>query len=255
MIALAAGAGWLGRTGWNTGALASGTRSTIAALASAGIFGLPRAPRRGAFIVIVGPDGVGKTTIARAIIEQHAGLTAYFHFLPALQAGLASAPPTGPDAPLPEAPSGGSRVLGWLRLLRNVARCWVSYVGRIAPAIRRGTLVVGDRWLYGYLVQPQALRYYGPAGLADAAVRLLPRPDLVVNLHAPPSLIRARKQELTLQHIEAELCGWARLPSDRLRTFDAAAAPDVIAAQVLETLGGPTARRWALLGGQRMEQG
>lgn len=216
--------------------------------------GMRRARRRGAFVVLVGPDGVGKTTIARALVAQRAGPTAYFHFLPALWGELAPGPPTDPGAPPPKSQRGGSRVLGWLRLLRSVARCWATYVARIAPARRRGTLVVGDRWLYGYLVQPRALKYYGPPGLAGAVLRFLPRPDLVVNLSAPVPLIRARKQELTPQDIEAELHGWAKLPADRLRTFDAAATPDVIAAQVLEALDRLAARTPVPLGTVGIEQ-
>ena len=155
---------------------------------------------------------------------------------------LAAGPPTDPAPPPPKFRGRGSRALGWLRLGRSVARWWVTYLGRVAPAVRRGTLVVGDRWLYGYLVQPGALKFYGPPALARAALRLLPSPDLVVNLSAPPALIHARKQELAPEHIEAELRGWAGLPAARLRTFDAAAAPDVVAARVLQTLDGADAR-------------
>lgn len=51
-------------------------------------------PRRrpGTFIVIVGPDGVGKTTVARAIIDQHQGPSAYFHFLPTGAGGMSLRP-------------------------------------------------------------------------------------------------------------------------------------------------------------------
>jgi thymidylate kinase len=128
------------------------------------------------------------------------------------------------------------RTFGWFRIVRNVLRSWIAYLLHINPALRRGCLVIGDRWLYGYLVQPYALKFYGPRWFATAMLRALPRPDLVVNLSAPASVIRARKQELTLPQIETELNGWSQLPIRRIRTFDAAAPPDVIALQVLEAL-------------------
>jgi thymidylate kinase len=203
----------------------------------------PRSNERGAFVVLVGPDGVGKTTIARAILERYMGQTAYFHFLPTVQRRLAERPPELADAPPPKTGASGSRPIGWFRLLRTVWRSWVGYLVRIRPALRRGCLVIGDRWLYGYVVQPHALKYYGPHGLAAVMMRVLPRPDLIVNLSAPPEVIRARKQELTVPQIEAELNRWASLPTRRIWTLDAAAAPEVIARQVLEILDG-----WTLSG-------
>lgn len=191
---------------------------------------------RGAFVVVVGPDGVGKTTVARSILARYPGPTAYFHFLPSLQRRLDEGPPLLSDGPPPKTSSVGSRPMGWFRLLRNFARSWAAYLVRIRPALRRGCLVVGDRWLYGYLGQPYALKFYGPPGLASAIVRALPRPDLVVNLSAPADVIRARKQELTVAQIDAELHSWSRLPVRRVRTLDAVAPPSVIARQVFEAL-------------------
>lgn len=190
----------------------------------------------GMFIVIVGPDGVGKTTVARAIIDQHRGPSAYFHFLPTGTAGMSPRPGEELGTQPPRLDRRGATLLGWLRLARNVVRWWFAYLVRVRPALRRGCLVISDRWLYGYLVQPSALKFYGPHRVAVAAFRLLSRPDLVVNLAALPDTIRRRKQELTLTQIQAELARWSRLPVPHLETFDADDAPALIAQRVLETV-------------------
>ncbi len=56
---------------------------------------------------------------------------------------------------------------------------------------------------------------------------------------ASAGVIRARKQELTVQNIETELDLWARLPFCPVRTFDAGAPPGAIATQILEALRTP----------------
>lgn len=189
--------------------------------------------RPGRLIILVGPDGVGKTTIARAVIEHYPGPAAYFHFLPPVCGPLARAP--APDSTLRPAKAGpgGSRLLGWIRLLRNATRCWAGYVSTVRPALNRRWLVVGDRWMYGYLVQPDALKFRGPGLLARTVVRLLPRPHLIINLSAPPHLIRVRKQELTVAQIERELRAWSALRLPNLQTVDATAPPRAIAEEIL----------------------
>ncbi len=199
--------------------------------------GSPRRRRGGgSFVVIVGPDGVGKTTVARKLIERFEGPTGYFHFRPPLHGPLQSAPPQHSAAPPGKGEPGGSVLLGWLRLLRNTARFWAGYVATVSPAVRRGALVVADRWAYGYVAQPLALRFFGPEALARLAVRLLPQPDLIVNLTAPPAVIRARKQELSEEAITLELDRWRRIPSRRRRDMDAIGDPEAIASLVLEEL-------------------
>jgi hypothetical protein len=90
--------------------------------------------------------------------------------------------------------------------------------------------------MYGYVVQPYALRFHGPEWLARAVMRLLPRPDLIVNLTAPPHVIRERKQELTLSQIEHELLGWSSLRVPNFQTVDATRLPRDIASEILLAL-------------------
>jgi len=189
----------------------------------------------GRFVVLVGPDGVGKTTVARALLARHSGPSAYFHFLPPLRGPLPHSP--GPASPPPpKAAPGGWRLLGWIRLFRNAARCWVGYLRTVRPALKRSWLVIGDRWMYGYIVQPDALRFHGPDVLARAVLRVLPRPHLIVNLAAPPHVIRERKQELTLSQIEQELLAWSSLRVANMQTLDATRPPCDIASDILLAL-------------------
>jgi thymidylate kinase len=196
----------------------------------------------GRFVVLVGPDGVGKTTVARALLAHHSGPSAYFHFLPPLRGPLSRSP--GPaSAPPPKAAPGGWLVLGWIRLFRNAARCWVGYLRTVRPALKRSWLVIGDRWMYGYVVQPDALRFHGPDALARAVLRLLPRPHLIVNLAAPPHVIRQRKQELTLSQIEQELLAWSSLRAANVQTLDASRLPRDIASDILMALASSRSAR------------
>jgi hypothetical protein len=157
---------------------------------------------------------VGKTTVARALLAHHSGPAAYFHFLPPLRGPLSRSP--GPaSAPPPKAAPGGWLVLGW----------------------------IGDRWMYGYVVQPDALRFHGPDALARAVLRLLPRPHLIVNLAAPPHVIRQRKQELTLSQIEQELLAWSSLRVANVQTLDATRLPNDIASDILMALASSRSAR------------
>lgn len=186
---------------------------------------------RGVFLVLVGPDGVGKTTVAANVIKASGGAGRYFHFRPPLR-GWSDPEPgqfTSPDGRSLN-PGGTS----FLRLLANLGRFWGAYLLRIAPAVRAGKLVIGDRWIYGYLIEPRSMRYSGSERLARLAVRLAPQPDVVVGLTAPAEVITSRKAELDHDAIALQLDRIRRLPVRRLEMVSASGERERVAASVLE---------------------
>jgi energy-coupling factor transporter ATP-binding protein EcfA2 len=191
---------------------------------------------KGQFVVLVGPDGVGKTTVAKALVALFGGDTQYFHFRPLVLSPMLDAPPRSMDPAPDKGSPEGSHVLGWIRIARNLVRFWAGYLFRVRPAVKAGMLVIGDRWAYGYLVQPAALKFYGPRRLAGLVIKLLPQPDLVANLTARTEVIHRRKQELSEAEIAAELAAWSQLHLPRMHSFSTEGPPEEIAANILKAM-------------------
>ena len=200
-----------------------------------------RPPTAGGLVALTGPDGVGKTTVARALLDDHEGPTGYVHFRPPTRGALEPGPPAH-SVPSPPKDFGPERwwnvAGGWARLGRSFVRFWAGYLGTVRPAVRRGALVVADRWVYGYVVQPRALKFYGPDWLARLVVAWMPRPDAVAVLLAPPAVVQARKDELTLPEIEAELARWRDFHLHDPFLVDATHMPAEIAATIRQRLQG-----------------
>ncbi|TWG06913.1 thymidylate kinase [Streptomyces brevispora] len=200
------------------------------------------------FVALVGPDGVGKTTVAGALeraARARGRRFAYVHWIPTTVAPPVSMPCTTVPPPPKRtglAPAGLShRVLSVGRLCRNLVRFWAGYVmgmrRHVAGLRGPDVLVVADRWMYNYIAQPVSVAYHGPPTLARLAVWLAPRPDLTIVLDAPADVIVARKQELTLDEAESELGRWRQLsPPNAVAHLDATLSPDVLAKQILDVI-------------------
>ena len=188
----------------------------------------------GRFVVLVGPDGAGKTTLASEMIRVHGDPTLYVHFRPRITTPPDRRPVTGhPPAKKRQRP--GPLPLGWLRLGWSLVVFWIGYLRWIKPALRQGALVVGDRWIYGYVAQPIPLGFGGPTWLARLASQMAPRSDLVVRLDAPVEVIASRKRDLTPQEIAVERKLWMTLPQVDL-TIDARVDPTESANDILRDL-------------------
>jgi thymidylate kinase len=189
-----------------------------------------RRARRGATVALIGCDGAGKTTVARAL-ERDPGLSVRYLYmgvsaessnrqLPTTR--LANAVKRGRDNDAAAGP--GAARPGRLRRVRRSTRAGLRLANRLAEewyrqllaeAYRaRGEIVVFDRHFvadyHAYDIaggaRPLARRIHGLV-----LSRAYPKPDLVVFLDAPPAVLHARKGEGTLDSLARRRADYLRL--------------------------------------------
>jgi len=206
-----------------------------------------RAPT-GVHVVVLGADGSGKTTLLAAL---GAALAPAFrrvatrHLAPSLFRVVCANPPVMLPHSRPPRSLIGSLAKAAVWLLDYT----VGYYAKIRPALARSTLLLFDRYLVDALVDPRRYRYGGPRWLLRLVWTLIPKPDLVILLDAPVEVLRARKQEVSLDETERQRHAYRQLvqilPNGHV--VDAAQPLDrvVMAAGtvVLEFLTSRTARR------------
>ncbi|EDY21967.1 hypothetical protein CfE428DRAFT_0092 [Chthoniobacter flavus Ellin428] len=209
--------------------------------------------RYGRWIVFVGPDGVGKTTVATLLLAETKDFfrgARYHHWIPPWQKPLTSTvPASAPKPPLRDRPAGtGATISSALRLVRNVFRAHLAYCFRILPQLLRQRLVIGDRYLFNYHLDPESVRYYGPSSWVRFALRFVPKPDLVLCLVADPEEIHRRKPELSLDEIRRVISRGEELSSIgfhavQIRAEEAPpAVARAVAERVTQTLHEPTSK-------------
>ena len=189
---------------------------------------------RGRHIVLLGPDGAGKSSTIEALVESLTPLFARTEvrgFAPSLRQ-LLHRPSGSTSAPhgLPPRSVSASmfRTMYWL------AYAVASHVS-LRWARTHSVLVLNDRHFIDILVDPVRYRYSGPSWPLKLVARLTPRPDLLILLSGTPEIIQARKQELTVAET-ARLCrAYANLvdPLKYGRTIDAGMPLDQMVGEVV----------------------
>lgn len=153
------------------------------------------------FVALLGCDGSGKSAVIAHITAQfHAeGIRVICgHWRPVAFSGK-SAESLAADDPHGKPPHGPVKSflkLGWLWF-----NWWLGWWRELRKASRDG-LVLFDRFHGDLLIDPRRYRYGGAVWLAKLASRLMPQPDLILFLDAPPEVLLARKQEVSREALE-----------------------------------------------------
>jgi thymidylate kinase len=164
----------------------------------------------GLFLVILGVDGVGKSTLAGRLAEplEQAAYRGFriYHWRP-----MVIVPQNGTGGPATDphhSPPRGS--LGSIVALFGVfLDCWFGFALVIRPLLVRSGLVIFDRFYHDLLIDPLRYRYGGPMWLARLLGRFVPPFDpLFLVLDAGDDVILSRKRELPAEELRRLQSGY-----------------------------------------------
>lgn len=176
-------------------------------------------------VALIGPDGAGKSTVAREVVRGLSVPARYLYMgvnlessrlmLPTTRLALEFKRARGRRAQMTAKWSAGTPAHAKPNLLRGAYSAlrllfWTAeewYRALVAQVyMRRGEVVVFDRhFVYDYHashVAPHRGRTLTARLHGEMLRRLYPRPDLVICLDAPAELLRARKHEHTVESLE-----------------------------------------------------
>lgn len=159
-------------------------------------------------VLVVGPDGAGKSTLIDELERQTGQPIARAHSRPGLVAGRHTQgdPVTNPHAERPRGHAVSLFKLGVL-LLDTVVGTWLRW----RPIARKGLLVVERGW-YDMAIDPR--RYRLPARLVPLVTwvgRLVPKADVTVLLSGDPTAFHERKPEIGSDEVLRQLRGWQQM--------------------------------------------
>ncbi len=168
----------------------------------------PKPFERGRFVVLLGLDGAGKTTVAReisrmALEDSRFRGVKYFHWIPSLSGKIEFPWRSSLETPRKKifTPNLIRSTVSLARLLKNIFSAHLSYWFRLRPLLRQGFVVLVDRYFYNYWIDPQSVKYFAPQKWLTRWLRFFPQPELMIRLRADATTLRSRKRELSLEEI------------------------------------------------------
>jgi hypothetical protein len=213
---------------------------------------------RGLVVLVAGPDGAGKSSVAHRIVEELASevtRVVHTHWRPgllphprALVGGRGAGDGRRPYARPPHGALLSLGLLGyyWLDFLLGG---WLRQLG----TRRRGGLVVVERGWWDIAIDSRRYRLAVPPAVVRALGSLLLRPDLALVLQGDPRAVALRKGELVTAEVARQNALWRSTRAGRRQVFlDAAEAEEAVQGRAVAAVRSALARRapgWATLPG------
>lgn len=169
----------------------------------------------GLLVIILGPDGAGKTTLSTSIFDVFGsafGPQKTLLWRPEVLPRL-SKDPSPIDPPHSKPPRGAFESVA--RILAIFLDYWLGHFILVKPLLSRSALILYDRDFHDILVDHRRYRYGGPTWLLPLLTKILPRTESVfLILDAPPEIILERKQEVEPEEVRRQLIAYRRLADD-----------------------------------------
>ncbi|WKZ41237.1 MAG: hypothetical protein QY328_04180 [Anaerolineales bacterium] len=161
-----------------------------------------RSSKKTPMIAIIGPDGVGKSTILSLLANEYRhkkikGVFILKRFNEENSGELDEGTPVGNYAKPPR-----SIPVTLLKLGFKVAPWLFKYYTRLLPMRHSGTLVICDHFYFlMIMLDPLKFRISGPDSMRKFLYRVLPKPDFYIYLDAPVDVVYSRKQQTTREEL------------------------------------------------------
>ena len=168
----------------------------------------------GLVVVLVSPDGGGKSTIADHLLKR---LRFAFrnstrmhwrpYFLPPPRKLLRPGSWHEPEAPnyAPHESQAGGKLSSLVRFTYYTLDYVMGFLPKILWPKIRTHLVLIERYYYDFLIDRKRYRLDIPDLLPALVMRIIPHPDLLFLLSGSAEVIHARKQEISLAEIRRQL--------------------------------------------------
>lgn len=167
----------------------------------------------GVFVVLLGPDGSGKSTIADRVLKNIGGgfrRKRHFHWRPGVLPRLGGGRGKGGEKRKAQdvMPSLEYKYGVFVSLVRYTYYLMDFIIGGslgIGLLKRKTTVVLAERYYYDYFVHPARYAFRLPMWVFRLGFLVVRKPDLLILLDNDPETIWSRKKELPLEEIKRQI--------------------------------------------------